>query len=86
MSCRVKQVHALPDMLLHVVFENGKAKSYDTKPLMKKHEIFIDLTRNNLFDYVRVDAGGYGIVWNDYLDLACEELWLNGIDIQQEAL
>lgn len=31
-----------------------------------------------LFSCVAVDVGGYGIVWNDELDLSCDELWENG--------
>ncbi|MDO4617167.1 MAG: DUF2442 domain-containing protein [Lachnospiraceae bacterium] len=27
---------------------------------------------------VSVDVGGYGIIWNDDLDLSCDELWERG--------
>jgi len=30
------------------------------------------------FRAVRVDAGGYGISWNDGIDLSEYELWTNG--------
>jgi hypothetical protein len=33
---RIKSVHPLPDMLLHVEFISGDAKYYDVKPLMDK--------------------------------------------------
>lgn len=33
-----------------------------------------------VFASVSVDVGGYGIVWNDELDLSCDELWENGND------
>ncbi|WP_423805896.1 DUF2442 domain-containing protein [Phascolarctobacterium succinatutens] len=33
---------------------------------------------NVLFNLVKVDVGGYGISWNDDLDLSCDELWENG--------
>ena len=33
-----------------------------------------------VFASVTVDVGGYGIVWNDELDLSCDELWENGND------
>ena len=26
--------------------------------------------------------GGYGIIWNDDLDLSCDELWEHGIQIE----
>ena len=31
-----------------------------------------------LFEQVQVDSGGYGISWNDDIDLSCNELWENG--------
>ena len=31
-----------------------------------------------LFSGVEVDVGGYGIVWNDDLDLSCDELFESG--------
>ena len=33
---------------------------------------------SSLFESVSVDVGGYGIIWNDDLDLSCDELWDNG--------
>jgi hypothetical protein len=32
-----------------------------------------------LFNSVHVDKHGYGIVWNDELDLSESELWINGL-------
>jgi hypothetical protein len=31
-----------------------------------------------VFSSVIVDVCGYGIVWDDELDLSCDELWENG--------
>ena len=54
-------------------------KIYDVKPLFKKIPLFAELERHSeLFASVSVDVGGCGIVWNDELDLSCEELWENG--------
>lgn len=35
----------------------------------------------NCFFFVTVDVGGFGIVWDDSLDLSCDELWENGVRI-----
>ena len=78
---KIKNVQPLPDMVLHVEFVGGAIKYYDVKPLMNKWEVFKDLKQGELFNFVRVDTGGYGIVWNDYIDLACNELWENGFDV-----
>ena len=34
-----------------------------------------------LFGSVIVDQGGYGIIWNDDIDISCDELWANGEEI-----
>lgn len=76
---KVKAVSALPDYVLRVTFAEGATKTYDCKPLFDRFPVFRDLqTIPGLFDQVAVDPGGYGISWNDDLDLACDELWTNG--------
>jgi len=30
---------------------------------------------------VRVDSGGYGISWNDDVDLSEYEIWTNGVEV-----
>lgn len=77
---KVKNVKALPNFILQVDFLNGITKQYDVKPLFKLWQPFIALQNTDkLFTLVRVDAGGYGISWNDDIDLSCDELWENGI-------
>lgn len=78
---RIKSVKPLPDMILHVEFLDGNRKHYDVKPLLHKWEVFKDLKENNLFSYVNVDVGGYGVTWNEDIDLACNELWENGKNV-----
>ena len=77
----IKNVYPLEDYRLLVQFMSGVTKIYDVKPLFKWKDIFNNLKDNNLFYGVYVDVGGLGIVWNDYIDLSCEELWDNGITL-----
>lgn len=74
---RVKEVTPLEDMLLKIKFVNNETKVYDVKPIIKKWKVFSELKDNELFEKVKVDQGGYGISWNDNIDLACDELWEN---------
>lgn len=77
---KIKNVTALPEYKLRVRFTEGITKIYDVKPLFKKIPIFADLKNRNCdFCRVFVDVGGYGVVWNDYLDISCDELWENGV-------
>ena len=82
---RIKSVEPLNNFVLRAVFENGVTKLYDVKPVMDKIVDFQDLKNNNIFKNVKVDIGGYGISWNDYLDLECTELWEHGVIQTQEA-
>lgn len=78
---KIKNVSTLPDMRLTVHFVNGTTKIYDVRPLEKRFSAFRSLEDKALFDKVEVDQGGYGIVWNDDLDLSCDELWENGTEV-----
>ena len=80
---KIKNVSALPDYKLSVQFSEGITKIYDVKPLFEKLPVFAALQDNNSDFYaVSVDVGGYGIVWNDDLDLSCDELWENGVKVE----
>ncbi len=63
---------------LLVRFENGVEKTYDCRALLARPEFHL-LKVPAFFGAVRVDPGGYGISWNDDLDLSEYELWTNGI-------
>lgn len=79
---KVKEVVPKENYTLLVTFVSGERKMYDVKPLFSKWEVFIALeTIYGLFEQVRVDVGGYGICWNEYIDLACDELYENGTKI-----
>lgn len=79
---KVKNVFPLDDYRLSIQFAIGVTKIYDVKPLFEWKAIFNNLKNDNLFSKVFVDVGGCGIVWNDDLDLSCEELWENGIEVK----
>ena len=79
---KVKAIAPLPNMRLSVQFANGATKLYDVKPLMERFPAFCALKDEGLFASVEVDAGGYGIVWNDDIDLSCDELWEHGVEVE----
>ena len=79
---KIKSVSALPEYKLSVEFSEGATKIYDVKPLVEKIPFFATLKdQPEVFASVAVDVGGYGIVWNDDLDLSCDELWENGVQV-----
>ena len=77
---KVKSVEPLSNFVLLVTFKNQEKRSYDVKPLFKKWDAFLPLAgQEGLFERVHVDTGGYGISWNDDIDLSCDELYFNGV-------
>lgn len=76
---KVKKVDALEDMILEVEFIDGIVKLYDVKKIMTRWKVFELLKDIELFRKVKVDQGGYGISWNDEIDIGCNEIWENGI-------
>ena len=80
---KIISIKPLPDYCLLVHFENDEIKQYDVKKLAKELEQFNDLFYiPSLFEQVKVDSGGYGIFWNDEIDLACNELYYNGVSLE----
>ena len=78
---KVKTVKPMSECELLVQFAHGITKRYDVKPLFAKWPAFQALTDAHLWSQVQVDAGGYGISWNDDLDLSCDELFANGVEV-----
>lgn len=83
---KIEEIKVLKRFILKVKFQDGSIKKYDVKPLFKKWNVFKQLEEENgLFERVKVDQGGYGISWNEDIDLSCEELWNNGNLIENES-
>lgn len=80
---KIKSVTPLPNYRLNVQFSEGVTKQYDVKSLFDKHPMFLPLKESpELFSSVEVDVGGYGIIWNDDIDIACDELFFNGETVE----
>jgi hypothetical protein len=74
---KIRAVEALSEKRLLVVFSDGTARIYDCKPLLGE-QVFQPLRDEAVFQSVRADPHGFGIIWNDEIDLAESELWING--------
>ena len=61
-------------------FVNGIDKIYDCTQLLNR-EMFQMLKTEAFFKSVKVDTGGYGISWNDEIDLSEYELWVNAVEV-----
>ena len=74
---KIKNVTPLQDFKLSIQFAEGITKIYDMKKLIDNNKMFSDLKDINLFNSVEVDIGGYGVIWNDDIDISCDELFEN---------
>ena len=81
---KVRSITPIDNYKLITVFCEGVTKEYDVTPLFEKLPIFNKLKENDLFYKVKVDVGGYGIIWNGEIDLACDELFYNGKTIKSK--
>ncbi len=75
---KIKQIKPLEDSVLMVDFENNERRIFDFQPLIQKNAIFKPLSDSTFFNQVKVDTGGYGVVWSDEIDLFCDDLYYNG--------
>ncbi len=74
MFYKVKSILALSDYKLVFIFSEDIIKLYDVNPLFEKFMISNNLKEDGLFYECSVDVGGYGVSWNDDIDLLCDGL------------
>ncbi|MEO0249354.1 MAG: DUF2442 domain-containing protein [candidate division WOR-3 bacterium] len=74
-------VKPLQERRLLVTFANGVQKVYDCQWLLNL-ERFQLLKYEAFFKAVKVDLGGYGISWDDEMDLSEYELWHKGVEVE----
>lgn len=82
MTHKIVSVKPMENFILLVGFQNGIEKTYDMRtlyPVFPQFKVFENDI--DLFNQVQVDAGGYGISWNDDLDLDAEDIWEDGIEV-----
>ncbi len=76
---KIAKIKPLPGMLLWAEFKDGTEIVYNVSALPALNPVFQELCNNSeLFESVKVDGGGFGISWNDDIDLDAEEVWNNG--------
>lgn len=85
MTHKIVSVKPMENFVLLVGFQNGIEKTYDMRtlyPVFPQFEVFEKDV--DLFNQVQVDMGGYGISWNDDLDLDAEDIWEDGVEVNKK--
>ena len=79
---KIMSASFVKDYKIYAQFSNGITKVYSMQKMFDEIESFNELKNNDLFYYGSVDIGGYGISWNDKIDLSSDEIWENGKEIK----
>ena len=69
--------------MLELAFRDGKVKQYDRAVLFDKYPQLKALKDRELFLSGKL-AGGYGVIWNDYLDIEAETVYEEGVTVRTE--
>ncbi|MFN7117598.1 MAG: DUF2442 domain-containing protein [Saprospiraceae bacterium] len=76
----IKYIEPLSNHCLFVIFDNGIIKVYSLKERLQT-PAFQALKQETLFNAAQVASGGYGVIWNDAIDLSEYELWMKGVEV-----
>lgn len=80
---RIVSAEALDDRTLVVKFTDREIRKYDISKLLD-NPMFSLLRNPKFFRNFQVEPGGYGLVWNEDIDISEYELWQYGICVTEE--
>jgi len=86
MMHKIKSVITKNDLIISATFFDGTVKEYSVDRLFNIYPQLKELENRELFNSVQIDAGGYGVSWNDDLDLDAETIWEDGIEIGKDTV
>jgi hypothetical protein len=83
----ITDVRALPDFMLFLKFSGGECRIFDVKPLFthpKAGDTFSKLkTKRGLFEKVKLGTAGWGVVWDDTIDIGSEHLYCESASLSK---
>lgn len=75
----IVRVKPLDGFILEAEFTGGEIRHYDCNQLIREIPAFRAMVQDpGIFENPQIASGGYGIIWNEDLDVASEEIWDNG--------
>ena len=80
---KIISAQVIDDRTLLIEFSQNEFKKYDVSQLLSK-EMFAPLRNPSFFKNFKIESGGYGLVWNEDVDVSEYELWKNGVSINQD--
>ena len=82
MDCRALSLELLEKCVVKVTFQNGVIKTLDMEALIPEYPVFAELRNRKLFLKGKLDPSGWGIIWNDQIDIAIEGVYDLGKTIE----
>lgn len=86
MSHKIKSIKTKDGLILEAVFLDGTVREYDVANMFALYPLMEKLEDRSCFDRARIDVGGYGISWDDELDLDAETIWEEGKCVGKEKM
>ena len=80
---RISKITPRSNCTLDIQFFTGEIKRIDMKQYFNDYKPYKELLNDDLFKKAYIDQGGYMVIWNDMLDIGCDTLWQDGIQIDQ---
>ena len=79
----ITKIKTLDDLKIEATFADGEVVLFDVKTLFEKYPVFHQLEDVNLFNSLKIDGVGYGVSWNDDLDLSSDGIYSRGTHISK---
>ena len=79
---KIISAQVISDRTILIEFSDSEFKQYDISNLLNK-PMFTPLKNPSFFKSFRIESGGYGLVWNEDIDISEYELWKNGVSFKE---
>lgn len=84
MKIRVKEVKALDNLNIEVLFSNGFTKIYNMESVIEEFSETFSILKTDTNFFKTVKNRKDSIYWDDKIDLAAEEIWENGLLVSSD--
>jgi hypothetical protein len=82
---KIISAQVIGDRTLLIEFSQSEVKKYDISKLLD-NPMFAKLQNPSFFKNFQIESGGYGLVWNEDIDISEYELWKNGVSFTDSAI